>query len=146
MHNINFSFQLTKPIHFVHNFQISHAPHEEILTIKDQLDPKIRFLANAPVTDSSGNKAQIRYSRKSKEQYVMTEVDKKPTGWKAFYRDGKWVTEVKERRQVKARKKVTKGKKTVKNDVKHVSSKYSDIEVQEYISQRFCHVKKSQKC
>lgn len=87
---------------------------EEILTIKDQLDPKIRFLANAPVTDSSGNKAQIRYSRKSKEQYVMTEVDKKPTGWKAFYRNGKWVTEVKERRQVKARKKAAKGKKTVK--------------------------------
>jgi DNA topoisomerase-1 len=93
---------------------------EEILTIKDQLDPKIRFLANAPVTDSSGNKAQIRYSRKSKEQYVMTEVDKKPTGWKAFYRNGKWVTEVKERRQVKARKKVAKGKKTVK---KKLSSK-----------------------
>ena len=89
---------------------------EEILTIKDQLDPKIRFLANAPVTDSSGNKAQIRYSRKSKEQYVMTEVDKKPTGWKAFYRNGKWVTEVKERRHVKARKKAAKGKKTVKKE------------------------------
>ena len=81
---------------------------EEILTIKDQLDPKLRFLASAPVKDSSGNKAQIRYSRKSKEQYVMTEVDKKPTGWKAFYRNGKWVTEVKERRQVKARKKAAK--------------------------------------
>ena len=87
---------------------------EEILTIKDQLDPKLRFLASAPVEDSSGNKAQIRYSRKSKEQYVMTEVEKKPTGWKAFYRKGKWVTEVKERRQVKARNHPVKGKKTVK--------------------------------
>ena len=87
---------------------------EEILTIKDQLDPKLRFLASAPVEDSSGNKAQIRYSRKSKEQYVMTEVEKKPTGWKAFYRNGKWVTEVKERRQVKARKHAEIGKKVAK--------------------------------
>ena len=87
---------------------------EEILTIKDQLDPKLRFLASAPVEDQSGNKAQIRYSRKSKEQYVMTEVEKKPTGWKAFYRNGKWVTEAKEKRQVKARKHAAKGKKTVK--------------------------------
>ena len=87
---------------------------EEILTIKDQLDPKLRFLASAPVEDSSGNKAQIRYSRKSKEQYVMTEVEKKPTGWKAFYRNGNWVTEVKERRQVKARKQAAKGKKVSK--------------------------------
>ena len=87
---------------------------EEILTIKDQLDPKLRFLASAPVEDSSGNKAQIRYSRKSKEQYVMTEVEKKPTGWKAFYRNGKWVTEVKEKRQVKTPKHASKGKKTVK--------------------------------
>ena len=33
----------------------------------------------------------IRFSRKGKEQYVMSEVDGKATGWSAFYRDGKWV-------------------------------------------------------
>jgi hypothetical protein len=34
---------------------------------------------------ADGNPAQIRYSRKTKEQYVMTEVDGKATGWKAFF-------------------------------------------------------------
>jgi len=33
----------------------------------------------------------IRFSRKSREQYVQTEVDGKPTGWRATYRDGRWV-------------------------------------------------------
>ena len=40
-----------------------------------------------------GRPAVIRYSRKTKEQYVQSEVDGKPTGWKAFY-DGKtWKVE-----------------------------------------------------
>lgn len=33
----------------------------------------------------------IRYSRKTKEQYVQSEVEGKATGWKAFYEKGKWV-------------------------------------------------------
>jgi len=32
----------------------------------------------------------VRFSRKTKEQYVMSEIDGKATGWKAFYRNGKW--------------------------------------------------------
>jgi len=35
----------------------------------------------------------VRYSRKNKEQYVMTEIDKKATGWTAKYIDGKWLEE-----------------------------------------------------
>jgi DNA topoisomerase-1 len=31
--------------------------------------------------------------RKTKEQYVMTEKDGKPSGWRAYYRDGKWIEE-----------------------------------------------------
>ncbi|MDB2377160.1 hypothetical protein N9V75_03095, partial [Luminiphilus sp.] len=31
-----------------------------------------------------------RYSRKTKEQYVMTDVDGKATGWKAFFDGGAW--------------------------------------------------------
>ena len=31
----------------------------------------------------------IRFSRKTKEQYVQSEVDGKPTGWRAFYDGGK---------------------------------------------------------
>ena len=63
---------------------------EEILTVKDQLDPKHRYLASAPVSDPDGNKAQVRYSRKAREQYVMTEVDGKATGWKASMSQSRW--------------------------------------------------------
>ena len=63
---------------------------EEILPFKKELDPKYHFLLEAPVEDDDGNKAVIRYSRKTKEQYVLSEKDGKPTGWKAFYKNGKW--------------------------------------------------------
>ncbi len=66
---------------------------EELLNIKHKLDAKYRYLAEAPLLDPAGNKAIVRFSRKSKEHYVMTEVDKKPTGWKAFHDGHKWVVE-----------------------------------------------------
>ena len=62
----------------------------ELLPYKKQIDPKYHFLLSAPVADPDGNKAIIRFSRKTKEQYVQTEVDGKATGWKAFYEGGKW--------------------------------------------------------
>ncbi|WP_263264952.1 type I DNA topoisomerase [Pseudomonas sp. RIT-PI-S] len=65
----------------------------ELLPHKDEIDPKYHFLFEAPVKDPEGRYSVIRYSRKTKEQYVQTEVDGKPTGWKAFY-DGKaWKVE-----------------------------------------------------
>jgi DNA topoisomerase-1 len=63
---------------------------EELLPHRDEIDPKHHYLFNAPVKDSEGRKAVIRFSRKTQEQYVQTEVDGKPTGWRAFYKDGKW--------------------------------------------------------
>ncbi len=66
---------------------------DELLPHKDEIDPKYAFLFGAPVTDPDKNRAQVRFSRKTKEQYVMTEVDGKATGWKAFYRKGKWEVE-----------------------------------------------------
>ncbi len=63
---------------------------EELLPYKDQIDPKYHFLLSAPTEDPEGNKAIIRFSRKTKEQYVQTEVNGKATGWKAFYSAGKW--------------------------------------------------------
>jgi DNA topoisomerase-1 len=33
----------------------------------------------------------LRFSRKTREQYVQSEVDGKPAGWRAFYADGRWV-------------------------------------------------------
>jgi len=66
---------------------------DELLAHRDAIDPKYDFLFNAPRTDPDKNRAQVRFSRKSKEQYVMTEVDGKATGWKAFYRNRKWQVE-----------------------------------------------------
>ncbi|MDQ2075577.1 type I DNA topoisomerase [Marinimicrobium sp. ABcell2] len=65
---------------------------EELLPHKDEIDPKYRFLFSAPTKDPDGNKTLVRFSRKTKEQYVQSEVDGKATGWKAFYKNGKWVT------------------------------------------------------
>jgi DNA topoisomerase-1 len=62
----------------------------ELLPYKKQIDPKYHFLLSAPVADPEGNQAIIRFSRKTKEQYVQTEVNGKATGWKAFYTNGKW--------------------------------------------------------
>jgi DNA topoisomerase-1 len=62
----------------------------EILPHQSEIDPKYSFLFSAPTEDKDGNPTQIRFSRKTKEQYVMTESDGKPTGWKAFYKGGKW--------------------------------------------------------
>jgi DNA topoisomerase-1 len=96
---------------------------EEILSIHEQLDPKYQFLVSAPVTDPAGNKAQIRYSRKTKEQYVLTEVGKRATGWKAFYRNGQWVTEARATRKTKAKKEIEKKKGSIKGSSKYKTTK-----------------------
>ncbi len=75
---------------------------DELLPHKNEIDPKYKFLFSAPTEDDEGNRAQVRYSRKTKEQYVMSEKDGKATGWKAYYRKGKWEEEVSKSR---ARKK-----------------------------------------
>ncbi|WP_341937035.1 type I DNA topoisomerase [Marinimicrobium sp. C2-29] len=64
---------------------------EELLPHKSEIDPKYKFLFSAPTEDPDGNKTVVRYSRKTKEQYVQSEVEGKATGWKAFYEKGKWV-------------------------------------------------------
>jgi DNA topoisomerase-1 len=62
----------------------------ELVPYKNQLDPKYHYLLNAPQADSDGVPAVIRFSRKTKEHYVQAEIDGKPTGWKAFYDNGRW--------------------------------------------------------
>jgi len=76
----------------------TRAPRvSELLPHKDEIDPKYHFLLDAPTKDGEGNQALVRYSRKTKEQYVMTEVAGKATGWRAFYQHGKWVVEEKKK-------------------------------------------------
>ncbi len=56
----------------------------------NELDPKFRYLLEAPETDGDGNPAAVRFARKTKQQYVMSENNGKATGWAAFYQDGAW--------------------------------------------------------
>jgi DNA topoisomerase-1 len=63
----------------------------ELLPHQKEIDPKYEFLFSAPQKDSDGNSAIVRFSRKTQQQYVQTEIDGKPTGWRAFYVNGKWV-------------------------------------------------------
>jgi len=86
----------------------------ELIRFRDRISPKFYYLADAPAQDAEGNEAIVRYSRKTKEQYVMTEVDGKATGWQARYVDGQWHVEqpVKKVTAKKTAKKVAK--KTVK--------------------------------
>ncbi|KTA94930.1 DNA topoisomerase I [Aeromonas salmonicida subsp. smithia] len=63
---------------------------EELKRFKERLSPKHQYLADAPASDPDGNASIVRFSRKTKEQYVMTEVNGKATGWTAHYDNGKW--------------------------------------------------------
>ena len=74
----------------------------------------------SPTEDPSGYPVQIRYSRKTREQYVMTESDGKATGWRAFYRNGVWETMEK---AVTVRKTIRKKSKVAKKKTKVAKKK-----------------------
>jgi len=66
---------------------------KEIRAHAEALPEKYHFLLEAPDEDPDGRPAQIRFSRKTRSQYVMTEKDGKASGWKATYDDGRWQIE-----------------------------------------------------
>ncbi|WP_286267776.1 type I DNA topoisomerase [Thalassotalea atypica] len=82
----------------------------ELQRFRDRISPKFYYLADAPAEDPQGNLAVVRYSRKTKEQYVMTEIEGKATGWVAKFVDGKWVEEQTKKAAKKPAKKSTKKK------------------------------------
>jgi DNA topoisomerase-1 len=59
----------------------------------NELDPKLRYLLEAPETDPEGRPTVVRYSRKEKTQYVQSEENGKATGWRAVHQNGRWVAE-----------------------------------------------------
>lgn len=77
----------------------------ELLTVEDQLPEKFQYLTKAPVEDPDGNPAIIRYSRKTKEQYVMSEVEGKASGWAAYFTDGRWIAQEKKAKKAAPKKK-----------------------------------------
>lgn len=73
----------------------TRAPQvSELVRFRDRLSPKHLYLADAPAADPDGNPTVVRFSRKTKEQYVASEVDGKATGWSAHFLSGKWVASV----------------------------------------------------
>lgn len=62
----------------------------ELLPHRAAIDPKFHYLLDGPQADEAGNPTVIRYSRKTAQQYLMTEVEGKATGWQAFFEDGQW--------------------------------------------------------
>jgi DNA topoisomerase-1 len=62
----------------------------ELIPHKKEIDSKYHYLLAAPVKDPDGNPAVLRFSRKTREQYVQSEIDGKPSGWSAYYEGGKW--------------------------------------------------------
>ncbi|MCW8091993.1 type I DNA topoisomerase [Alteromonas sp. ASW11-130] len=85
-----------------HNFPKSRetrAPKvTELARFRDRISQKFYYLADAPQQDPDGNPTIVRYSRKTKQQYVMSENENgKATGWSAWYKDNKW--EVKDSRK-----------------------------------------------
>ena len=96
----------------------TRAPYlEELLPHKSEIDPKYNFLLEAPLEDDAGNKTLVRFSRKTKEQYVQTEIDKKATGWKEYHEGGKGGI-IKPDKKAKAAKKKAVKKKAAKKGVK----------------------------
>ncbi|GHE19863.1 type I DNA topoisomerase [Halomonas urumqiensis] len=65
----------------------------ELKSHAKELPEKYHYLLDAPSEDPDGRPAQIRYSRKAKEQFVMTDEEGKATGWKATFDNGKWHVE-----------------------------------------------------
>ena len=57
---------------------------KELLPYRGILPQKYHYLLDAPTHDSEGNATVIRYSRKTKEQYVNGEKDGKATGFAVF--------------------------------------------------------------
>lgn len=64
---------------------------EELASFRDRLPEKLYYLADAPVQDDKGNKTLVRFSRKTKQQYIASKKDGKTTNWTAFYIDSKWL-------------------------------------------------------
>ena len=68
---------------------------KELVPHREAIDPKYHFIVDGPVADNAGIDTQVRYSRKTKQQYLMTEDENgKATGWRAFFDNDKWAIEL----------------------------------------------------
>lgn len=83
----------------------------ELKRFRDRISPKFYYLADGPEVDDEGNSVQVRFSRKSKEQYLAA-VDSKGqmTGWVATYNKDTKLWEVQKAKESKTTKSKSKKK------------------------------------
>jgi len=103
---------------------------KEIRTVSEQLTEKFKYLLTAPTQDPEGRDAILRFSRKTKEQYVTSEEEGKATHWRAYYADGRWTesetkiaTKKPAAKKTAAKKTAVKKKATVKKSVPKPATK-----------------------
>ena len=81
-----------------HNFpkvRETRAPLvSELKRFRDRLSPKFYYLADGPEADAEGNPTEVRFSRKSKKQYLISVKDGKPTGFVCFYNEDTKIWEI----------------------------------------------------
>ncbi len=65
----------------------------ELIPHRAEMAEKYRYICDAPTADPEGRPAVLRFSRKSQEHYVQSEIEGKPSGWRAVYRNGAWQEE-----------------------------------------------------
>ena len=82
----------------------------ELVPHGNELDEKHKYLLAAPLADGDGNPSIVRFSRKSSEHYVMTEVGDKASGWRATWRDGRWVVSVGDAKDAKETERPARGR------------------------------------
>lgn len=63
---------------------------EDLQRHADEIDPKFKFLLEAPTTDNEGNKVAIKFSRKTRSYYLVGIIGDKTSKWSASWVDGKW--------------------------------------------------------
>ena len=63
----------------------------ELKAHANEIDPRFAYLLDAPEADPDGNPAALKFSRKTREQFVASARNGKTTSWRAHYRDGRWV-------------------------------------------------------
>ncbi len=81
----------------------------ELKAHANELDPRFAYLLDAPEADPDGNPAALRWSRKTRQQFVASERDGKPTSWRAHYRDGRWEEQTGSTRARKGGRAASKG-------------------------------------
>jgi DNA topoisomerase-1 len=62
----------------------------ELAGHREELDPKYHYLADAPCSDPDGNPAIVRFNRKERFHYLISEKNGKASSWTARYEDGQW--------------------------------------------------------